>query len=247
MHFDSIISPILTPNNNPPRPIKLTGFIKKKFHYVKNSKELIVFIPPWHARLKDNNIIQRTLLKQGCSFLEYAFSPKILSVNHRLTLKCFRQIKKEIKQNINQLKKKYKFKKIKILGISLGCVNACMIANDNKNISELSLILPGHCLAESMWQGLSTKKLRQQYEEEGVTLPQLKKYWKELAPENNIAKLSAKKIYVHLSQADAVIPYYCGKILKDKLNKKYKIIYKENKHLGHYLTAVLFHLLPKKL
>ena len=43
-----------------------------------------------------------------------------------------------------------------------------------------------------------------------MTLEKLKEYWKDLAPENNIDKLSGKKISIFLSESHTVIPYKLG-------------------------------------
>jgi len=227
--------------------IPSNNIIKNKFSYKKDSKELFILLPSWGGRLYYNFFPRRLLMKNGFSVLEYEFSKAILSTNWKLTLDNFNIIRESVINEAEKLKKEYRFQKIKIVGISLGCVNACMCANDNPSIEEIFLIIPGHCLAESMWQGISTQKIRQEYEAQKISLKELKNHWHTLAPENNINNLKSRKVSIFLSKADNVIPYYCGKKLLEKAKSlKYNLFYKINDSLGHYLTALQFYLSPKR-
>jgi hypothetical protein len=221
--------------------------IKKRFSYKKNSKELFIIIPPWGGGMHLNVFLRKSLFKKGHSFLEYEFPEEILSSNWKFTLSHFNKIKDLILEDIKILNKKYKFKKITLIGISLGGVLSCKIANNNPLINELDLIVPGHCLAEAMWKGISTQNLRKSYESQGINLRELKNYWKSLAPENNISQLKAKKINLFLSKSDLVIPFYCGNRLLTKIKSlNYNLSYKINNSLGHYFTIFSFYLDPKK-
>ncbi|MFA5961335.1 MAG: hypothetical protein WC848_01490 [Parcubacteria group bacterium] len=221
--------------------------IKKKFWQSKDSEELFVILPPWGGRLYLNYFLRKKILERGYSFLEYEFPEAILSANWEITLEEFSRIRKAIIEEIEKIKKKHKFKKIKLIGVSIGCINTCMIANNNSTIDELFLIVPGRCLAESMWKGISTQKIREVYKRKKITLKKLKEYWQSLAPENNINKLKVKKISIFLSKADVIIPFHYGKKLVEKIKAfKYNIFYKDNKFLGHNLTALFFYLKPEK-
>lgn len=222
------------------------NLIMERFSYVEKSKELYVFFPPWHSKLKYDWKLRNKITSSGASCLEYKFNGHFLSSDYKLTIKYFKEIRKNILSKISNLIKKYNFKKINIIGISLGCVNACMIANSLKKINELILIVPGNDLAESLWNGIKTKRLRKAFVKKGINLESLKKYWKELAPENNLDNLEFKKVKIYLSKSDKVIPYGNGKKLFDKISKRKNVEIHENKFLGHYLTAIEFYLFPKR-
>jgi esterase/lipase len=227
--------------------IPLEKIIKKRFNYKKDSKELYILLPPWGGRIFYNFFVRRFLRKKGYSFLEYEFPKAILSTNWKFTLDYFNFIHDSVVKESEKLKKRYGFQKIKIIGMSLGCVNACMCANNNESIDEIVLILPGHCLAELVWRGISTQKIRREYENKEISLKELKDRWHALAPENNIDKLKSKKVSIFLSKADEVVPYYCGEKLLEKLKSlKYNLFYDINDNLGHYLTVMQFYLNPKK-
>ncbi len=230
--------------NNKIPPDKI---IKKRFNYKKDSKELYILLPPWGGRIFYNFFLRHLLMKKGYSFLEYEFPKAILSTNWKFTLDYFNFIRESVVKESEKLKKRYGFQKIKIIGISLGCVNTCMCANNNESIDEIFLILPTHCLAELVWQGISTQKIRQEYENQKISLKELKNYWHALAPENNITKLKSKKVSIFLSKADKVAPYYCGKKLLEKSKSlEYNLFYNINDNLGHYLTVIQFYLNPKR-
>lgn len=247
MDFDKIIKHTRNGNEVFNNKIPSDNILKNKFSYKKESKELFVLLPPWGGKLYYNFFPRKFLIKKGFSVLEYEFPKAILSSNWKFTLDHFNFIRKSVTKEIEKLKKVYGFQRITIVGVSLGCVNACMCANNNKSIDEIFLIIPGHCLAESMWQGISTQQIRQEYENQKISLKELKNHWHTLAPENNITNLKSKKVSIFLSKADKVIPYYCGKKLFEKAkSKRYNLFYKINNNLGHYLTALQFHLSPKR-
>lgn len=247
MIFDKIFFYIRNSKQVFDEKIPARKLVKKKFWHKKGSKELFVILPPWGGRLYLNFFLRKKLLKQGYSFLEYEFPEAILSSNWEITLEEFSRIRETVAKEIEKIKKKHGFKKINLIGVSIGCINTCMIANNNSFIDELFLIIPGRCLAESMWKGISTQKIREAYEGKRITLKKLKEYWRSLAPENNINKLKAKKISIFLSKADVIIPFHCGKKLVEEIKAfKYNIFYKNNKFLGHNLTALSFYLRPEK-
>lgn len=125
--------------------------------------------------------------------------------------------------------------------MSLGCVNAAMVANKNPRVNTLILVVPGNSLAESLWRGIGTTKLKQQIKKHGISLEKLEKDWKDLAPENNISGLVGKNIEIHISKSDKVIPYNNGyDLIKDMRRTGLKPKIFKNKNLGHYLTVSQF-------
>lgn len=247
MNLDRIIKRTRNGNEVFNTKIPSDNILKKKFSYKKDSKELYILLSPWGGHLYYNFFPRHLLMKNGFSVLEYEFPKAILSSNWKFTLDNFNIICDSVVKEIEKLKKGYGFQKIKIIGVSLGCVNACMCANNNQFIDEILLIIPGHCLAESMWQGISTQQIRWKYENQKISLKELKNHWRTLAPENNITNLKSKKVSIFLSKTDKVIPYYCGKKLLEKAKSlNYNLFYKINNNLGHYLTALQFYLSPKK-
>jgi len=247
MGFDNIISKFEERGDGIIFKAKPKNYIKKEFKHKKDSSVLYAIVPPWHTEPKLSSILNKNIFKNRGSYIDYVFSPEIVSIYPDITKRCYETIKKTVRADLKKLAKKYSFSKIVIIGISLGCVNACMIANNNPLIKKIILIAPGHCLAESLWNGVRTRRLKQEIEKKGINLEKLKKAWKRLAPENNIAGLKGKDIYVYLSKADEAIPYYGGKSLVESMKKKGLNPFVEtNRYLGHYLTVLRFMFFPKK-
>jgi len=247
MVFDRIISKFEQKGDGISFNAKPKDYIKKEFKHKKGSSVLYVILPPWHVELGISRFLNKNIFKNRGSYIDYVFSPEIVSPHPNTTKKCYETIKKTVRADLKKLAKKYGFSKIVIIGISLGCVNACMIANNNPLIKKIILIAPGHCLAESLWNGVRTRRLKQEIEKKDIDLKKLKKAWKALAPENNIAGLKGKDIYVYLSKADEAIPYYGGKSLVESMKKKGLNPFVEtNRYLGHYLTVLRFMLFPEK-
>jgi len=223
----------------------LKDFIHKQFYPAENASKLYVFVHPWYTKTHRTLLLKKKLSQSGHAFLEYYEPPAVLSPDYKDTKKYFKTIQKTVIKDIKALKKKHGYSEVNLIGLSLSCVYACMVANGNKDIDNLFLIIPGHCLAESVWQGILTQRVKKALENQGVTLKKLKKYWSDLAPENNIDNIKCKHVYIYLSKADLIIPYYCGLKLKTALQKqKVKLTYEENKFLGHTLSAVYFYINP---
>jgi esterase/lipase len=244
MDLDKLISMLKKPRYYKNKIIlgNLAKHIKKKFYFVKGSKILYVHLPYWNGKIYQLKLLKRYLLKKKCSFLAYDFPSSILSSNHKLTRQFFLKLDEIVRKDIKKIYKK--FDKIVVVSSSLGCVNALMVANNFPLVREVILVAPGNCLAESLWKGLRTRYLKEEFENKGIKLKQLKKYWFRLAPENNL-KLKNVKVHVFLSKSDKIIPYSCGKKLVNVMKKnKVDVNLKENCY-GHYMTVLKFYMLPE--
>lgn len=221
--------------------------ISKHFFHGGYTK-LYIVTPYWHASISEFPIrlLKRRILKAGHSCLIYQFPSKVLSENVHLTEKYFKEIQEEIKKDIIDLKNKHNFSEINIIGMSLGCINALMVSNKNKDVNKLSLVVPGDSLADSLWRSIGTKKLKSKIKKENINLEELEKDWKRLDPKNNIDGLSGKDIEIYLSKSDKVIPYENGgHLIKDMKNIGLNPIFFKNNKLGHYLTIFEFIIFKK--
>lgn len=244
MNFDRLFVSLWKEEYEP--KINNNNLIKKRFSYVKGSKELYVIFPPWHSKLEYDRILRKRIHKIGASCLEYKFNGHFLSSDYKLTKKYFNLVKRRCVREIKKLIAEKGFKKIKFIGVSLGCVNTCMVAKQFEEIEKLILIVPGNCIAESLWNGIKTSRIRKKFERKKINLIKLKRAWKELAPEDNINKINFRKLRIYLSKKDRVIPYENGLELTRKVDKKRRMKTFVNHNLGHYLTAIKFYLFPKK-
>ncbi|MFA6099053.1 MAG: hypothetical protein WCV50_05985 [Patescibacteria group bacterium] len=224
--------------------------INKKFIKNDSSSTLKIILPPWGDKESIiSRILIRRLNKKGYSCLAYFFPRHILSSDVDKTVEFFNTIKERVKSDIKKLKAEYNFQKIDIIAPSLGVVSACLIANGNQDISNLYFIVPGSCLAASLWNGIRTQHLKNIYEKQGINQEKLINIWGSLAPKNNINALAGKNIFIAISRSDKIIPYRFGKELADLMTKLYPqtTVVQENGHLGHYLTVIKYYLSGKEL
>lgn len=223
--------------------------IRKYFVYKDGSHTLKILLPGWGDGVSwTTKVLARRLSRKGFSCLVYSLPKAILPHDPNLAPAIFNTIKESIKKDITNIKSQYNFRKIDIIAPSLGAVIGCLIANDNEDITSIFLIVPGSCLASSLWDGIRTQRLKQTYENQNVSKENLKKLWHLLAPKNNISVLRNKNIFIAISKSDRVISYYYGKELAELLKKLYSgTLVRENLYLGHYLTTVKYYLFGKEL
>jgi pimeloyl-ACP methyl ester carboxylesterase len=225
---------------------KVTDFggeigLTSDFYPFPGSSVLCVLIPPWKATADYYKLVRTRIYEAGHSCLEFKIASSLLSHDYEYTRNAFNKVANDVRSDIEKMVGQYGFKEVQVIGVSIGCVEATMIANHNPYVTKLVLVAPGNGLAEPMWYGLKTKNVRRLYEQQGITLSFLKEAWQGLAPANNFDGLTGKEIDIYISKADINIPYRFGKELADQmiahgLNPR---VY-ENRYLGHYLTVVKY-------
>lgn len=195
------------------------------------------------------SLLIKRFSKKGNSVLSYNFTGELLSVDINQTPKSFEYIRDKIIFDIQKTKDEYNFERIDLIASSLGVVSACMVANNNKNINNLFFIVPGDCLASSLWNGLRTQKIKKKYSQQGISEDKLKDKWSKVAPRNNLNGLNDKKIFIAISKADKIIRYKFGREFANILKNKYpkNITIEENRHLGHYFTVGKYYLFDDEL
>lgn len=250
--FDKIISLLLVNNHRksiPKNPNFTVKDIQKFFKYKKNSTTLKVILPGWSDGLSwVTKIFARHLSRKGFSCLVYSIPRTILPHNPHLAPEIFNLVRETIKKDISEIRSQHNFKNIDVIAPSLGAVIACLIANNNQDITNIFLLVPGSRLASGLWDGIRTQGLRQIYENQGFNKEKLEALWHTLAPKNNIDGLGGKKIFIAISKSDKVIPYGYGKELTELLKKLYSdTLIEENHYLGHYLTVVKYYLFSRVL
>ena len=227
--------------------ISIVRKIGKHFFHGGHSK-LYVITPYWQAKVSDipMRILKNRILRAGHSCLIYQFPIKILSENVHLTEKYFKEVQEDIKKEIERMKNAYNFSEIIVVGISLGCVNALMVANKNINVDKVILVVPGDSLSDSLWRGVGTRKLKNQIKRHHINLKELENDWKYLDPKNNIDGLFGKELEIYLSRSDKVIPYTNGNhLVKDIRDIGLNPTIIKNNKLGHYFTPLGFILFNK--
>ncbi len=225
---------------------KVTDFggdigLTSDFYPVPGSRVLCVLVPPWKAEADYYKLVRKRVFEAGYSCLEYKIASSLLSPDYEYTRNAFKEVISRVRSGIEGMVQQHAFKEVQVIGVSIGCIEAAMIANHNSHVTKLVLVAPGSDLAESMWYGLKTQNVRHLFEEQGITLDFLKEAWYDLAPEHNFDGLKGKEIEIYISKCDVNIPYRFGRKLADEmmaygLNPRVS----ENRYLGHYLTVLKY-------
>lgn len=230
IYLDKIIHFFFKSKHNYNREVILNDFVKKKIEF-KNKDVLCVFCPPWHIGRFATTFLRKRLYKKKYSFLTYDIHPDVFSSDYISTRRYLEKIISKINRDINFYKKKYNFKKIYIIGISLGCLYAI-----------------NYSLEDSLWTGYTTQNIKYaMIENYNINYKILSDEWKSLSPYEKIKNLKNKEVVIFASKRDCLTSYKGALKLinileKNKINLKKKI----NLYLGHYATIAKFLLFPKK-
>jgi len=242
MNLDKILSwSSLFDKDNLNREVELQNPFSGSVFYDRGSKVAYVLIAPWHAGSYIFTLIKKRIRGAGDAYVQYNLISDILSPDAEATRAYFEIVSQNIRKDLIKIHKESGVEKFIMVGLSLSCVFAMMIASKNELITDVILVAPGSTLAESMWDGLRTAKIKRVMKKEGMTLGRLKKYWLQLAPEEYLEGIKDKKVKIFLSKSDKVIPYRFGKKFADEAKKIIPDVeVKINNMLGHYGTVGSF-------
>jgi predicted esterase len=247
IYLDKIIHIFFKNRHNFNKKVILKNYIKKEF-ILRNNDTLCVFCPPWHQGRFATSFLRYRLKKKDYSFLTYDIHSHVLSTDYKRTREYILKVIETISKDITDYNKKYNFKNIIIIGISLGCLYALNVSIKNKEINKVILASPGYSLEHSILTGYSTNRLNHlTIDSYGIAYKKLQKEWKDLAPYHKIKNLKNKEITIFLSKKDCINAYEGAQKLINILKKnKVKVKTEINNHLGHYGTIIRFLLFPRK-
>ncbi|MDE2018877.1 MAG: hypothetical protein KGJ13_00860 [Patescibacteria group bacterium] len=217
--------------------------IKRNFKYIPASKIIIICLPGWGGKLNKWKFLEKYASGSRASFLAYEFPRGIFSDQKDRTRELFEEVNTFVRDEIKNLKDKYKFEKCILVCISLASSYGSLIYKDNPDINEIILVAPGEDIAKDMWHGCRTQHFRKSYEKQGFNEAQLIEAWSGLASKNNFPTRGAK-IKILLGRSDGVIPYEFSHVLVE-IYKQFRLnVVERTFPLGHYFLISYFLLLP---
>lgn len=209
------------------------------------SSKLMVLLPPWHVAPLLWNRLQKQLLKQGYSLLTYQVSENILNADGKHVARSFKIVKDAAIKDIARLHRTGQFKKVDVAGLSLGTVSALYIAVSGVEINRLILVSPSADLAEGIYCGKRTRKIKHKLKDVNKSLDEYRQEMHELTMRKDYT-MHVKSVEMLISDADHVIPYELGLELAESLkNKGIKTQIIRRPYRGHYLSFILFCLTGK--
>lgn len=219
--------------------------IKRNFRYLPGSETIVICLPGWGGKLDKWKIIEKYTLSSGASFLAYEFPRGIFSDQKELTKKLFGEINTIVRNEIKNLKIKYRFKKCILICISLASSYGSLVYKSNPDINEIILVAPGENLAKDMWYGYRTQHFRKSFERQKITETQLMEDWHNLASKNNFPA-SGTRVKMFFGKSDKIIPYKFSHELAEVYRQHNLEITKRTFLLGHYFLISLFLFFPKR-
>lgn len=143
-----------------------------------------------------------------------------------------------ISEEVNHITGSYK--KINLLGFSLGNVALSMTAETLDDVAGVTMVVPGSELATPFWTGIRTRRLSDEYRDTGHTLEAIREEWVKLAPIAHLEVLRGSKTSVVLARHDEYIPYESGQLLVDSMQQAGINPYVTTMNCGHVSAITRF-------
>ncbi len=194
-----------------------------------DSANAIVFYPCWGCSAKLlRKLYSKMFKKQTCIFYDYPYS--ILNSNPAETKQNILDVVRDSIEILGE------YKSVNLFGASLGSFIALKVASLEPKTKKIMLITAGENLAETVWLGYATKKLRKAMEEDGMSLSKLKEEWQELEPD--FSQIKRKMIFLLQSKKDHTILQDNRMRLLEKLAND-NLIVERHCSFNHTLTVFI--------
>ncbi len=168
---------------------------------------LVVF-HHWNATSR-NEQLAKFFARRGITVVEIAmpyhfersrpgshYADFMLSANVGRTLQSVRQAVLDGRKLIRWLKNEG-YRKISLLGMSLGSWVAGLVAAHDSSVSKTSLFLTAGSLADMVWTGRATRSIRQSLEP-SISLTDLRRAWEPVNLVNHARALSRPELRLHI-------------------------------------------------
>ena len=236
LQFPSSISTGMTENDT----------VCAKVTRARSFDHAVVVFHHWNASSR-NAPLARFFAARGITVFEMAMPyhlerarPGSLHADHMLspnlgrTIQSIRQAVVDGRQLI-KIAQRAGYRKISVLGISLGSWVAGLIAAHDPAVDKASLILTGGDLAEMVWTGGATRHIRASFDGK-IDLGDLRRAWAPLSLESYVGKLArpALNVQILLATRDHVVLPTVSERLVQRLEGAGTSLNVERLNCGHY-------------
>lgn len=220
-------------------------FIARQALCNPNGWRLNVLFLPWHAGVMPFSRLIRRLTRKGEAVVVYYFAEEILSADAAAVKSFYEQVKNEIPGRLSAIIHRYNFKKVRLIGMSLGNVALGVVANVWHGFDSAIQVCTASSLAKSVWEGDRTVDIRSIFEANSCGLHTIESTWQEIEPINTSKAFLNKQVTIVVSQSDTSIPTHLqweyikglqAMGIRPKVNKS---------NLGHYGTIIKFCLIGR--
>ncbi len=174
----------------------------------------------------------------GYKTFVYSFSPEFISTEMNITRKNFQQLKNELNEEIESLKKREQ-RNITFFTIGKTSTFTPLIYGKRKQIRNIIMLNPVVNLAEIIWRN---QKKKNELKEKKITLKKLKQEWKIFSLFYNTNRFKSQNILLLVSEKNQSVPFLDIKEFIDQLEAKqinFEMIV-DTRH--NYLASTLIHL-----
>ena len=212
-----------------------------------DGKKAVVLLPHWNAPAEGHNALCRGLARLGVSALrlslpyhDYRMPAELqradyaVSANVCRTIDAARQAVIDVRCCLDWLQTQG-FERLGIVGTSLGSSYACLASAHDPRIA---VNVFNHCstyVADVVWTGLSTQRIRQGLEEH-IDLDLLRDSWSAISPVSYLDKFAARKhktLFIYAAYDTTFLPEFSRDIIarvkKHDLDHKVVVL-----PCGHY-------------
>lgn len=207
LRFPSQISTATAENN----------MVHAKLTRAKPCSHAVLVFHHWNATSR-NAGLARFLARRGLAVFEIAMpyhlersrpgsshADHMLSPNLGRTVQSIRQAVVDGRQLV-QLLRRAGYRKVSVLGISLGSWVACLVATHEPMVEKASLLLNAGDLAEMVWTGRATRHIRASLDGK-IGLPELQRAWAPFNLEHHADRLARPGLELQfvLARRDKVV------------------------------------------
>ena len=171
--------------------------------------------------------------RPGSSHADYMLSP-----NLGRTIQSVRQAVLDGRELVAILQRRG-YRKVSVLGISLGSWVAGLIAAHEPKVTKAALLLTGGSLADMVWTGIATRHIRANLDGK-IALCELRRAWAPLSLESYANRLARPGLELHLLLAtrDTVVLPALSESLVDELDRLGARSHVTRMNCGHYSLAL---------
>lgn len=215
--------------------------------YNPGASKLAVVFPPWHGGGKTTQNLVSRLVGDGSAVLNCEFHDQIIEPNAERVPKSFASIQESVGSELQRLHECMGYRRIHLIGISLGNVAMTMVAEVFQDFSAATFLVAGSNLASAMWDGRRTQGIKEVLRSQGYTKAQLDEAWQDLAPKKYAPIFKDKDVQAIISKKDNLIPTSYQIEMGKELDRAGVLATKKYTNSGHAATIARFCLFSGKV
>lgn len=203
----------------------------------EGGENLIINFRPWHGGGEHEEGFERRMIAEGYDVVSIEVDERAINQDPHSVRESFEVVQGRAVSFLNSTVEAKEYKRKIIVAKSLGNVAASMtIIGGFDDFDGATFVVNGTELAGSLWFGKRTQHLRRAMEQNGHSLEDVRRHWKQLNSLNIVEALEGKEVEALVSSADEIIisshqEQFARALARAGIDPVIK-----NTRLGHYPT-----------